>query len=152
MEQPVLPLHLKPADLVLQQQGQEAVVLVRADPLVAAVARAPRVPHQLQMRMGALPEDRVVEVGGRPDGGEQLAQQPLGDGAEPVDPRERGVPQLRQGGGPLVGPLQPPVRGLTGPGYPRGPLGPDVELVPPVPARRPCARRRSACTRGSAAS
>lgn len=132
MEAAVVALDLEAADRVLEEQGEEAVVLVRADALVGAVARTAGVADQLEVRVGVGAEDRVVEAGRGADGGEQLAQQALGDRAELVDPGERGRAQLGQGGGPLVGALEPPVRRLAGAGYAGRALGADVELVAPV--------------------
>lgn len=128
----VRALDLEAADGVLEQQRDEAVVLVGADALAGAVRSGAGVADQLEPQVGVAGEGLVVEVGAGADRGEELVQQSAGGAAEVVDPAERGGAQLGERRGPLVGALQPPVRGLAGAGDVRGQLGADVQLVAPV--------------------
>ena len=105
---------------------------MRADALVPAVTRAARVTDDLGVDERCLGERLVEVVLGQAQARGEGAEQPVGDGREPVLPVQHRRTQLRQGAGPLVRSFQPPPHRLVGPTRAGRPLGAEVQLVAPV--------------------
>ncbi len=126
------PSHLQPADGVLLQQRQVAVVLVRAHALVGDRVRAAGVADDLDVQRRLLVEPRVEVALLLAERGGQCPQDLAADPQRLVLPAQHDLAQLRQRRRPLVGPDQAhPVR-VAGALDDGGPLGADVDLLAPV--------------------
>ena len=125
-------LHLKPGDLILQKNGHEAGILVRADTLVTLIRVAAGIADDLQQLVWYRRVDRLEDVVRLVEGCGKGPQHPdrqrshLG-----LIVQQHGV-QIRQRCRPLVRALQPQPRG-------RGPidrqgltLSANVDLLTPI--------------------
>ena len=125
-------LHLQATHLVLQQQGQQAAILVWADALVRLAAGLAGVVDDLQPVVVRW-RHQLVEGAGRLLQRDQKGfEQALRHGARGVQPQQDVGLQLGLRRGPLVGALQPPpLRGVWA-GWHGGQLFAKVDLFAQV--------------------